>query len=65
MKNRKGIGIAEDGSMKRMAVTYDVVGNDGKVVKANVKINRIITDEKVLSAVSVLEEYAEKMMNEE
>lgn len=65
MKNIKGIAVAEDGKMKRLAVTYDEVGEGGKVIKANVKINRIITDETVLSAVGIVEEFAQKIMDEE
>ena len=58
MINIKGLAIATDGSFKRMAITYDEIDDAGKVVNGNVKVNRIVTDETVLSAIATIEEYA-------
>ena len=55
MNNIKGFAIANDGSMKRIAITYDVVDDaSGKPVKMNVKTSNFITDNDVLSAVSTI-----------
>ena len=58
MKNIKGFAIASDGSMKRIAITYDEIDDTGKITNSNVKVNRVITDETVISSVSIIEEYA-------
>lgn len=64
MLNIKGLAIATDGNFKRMAVTYDEIDNTGKVVNSNVKINRVITDESVLDAVAIIENYALSIISE-
>lgn len=59
MKNIKGLAVATDGNLKRMAITYDEIEeSSGKVVNSNVKMNRVITDETVLASIKVVEEYA-------
>lgn len=65
MKNIKGFAVASDGNMKRIAVTYDVVDDTGKVINSNLKVNRIITDSEVLKAVRKIEEYAQSVINAE
>lgn len=64
MINIKGFAIAQDGAMKRIAVTYDQIDSNGKVVNPNARINRVITDSDVLAAVKQLEDYAGKMVDE-
>ncbi len=64
MKNIKGFAVASDGNMKRIAVTYDEIDDAGKVINANVKVNRLITDAESLSAVSKLEEYGQTVIDE-
>lgn len=44
MINIKAIATATDGSVKRMAITYDVINEIGKVTMANAKLNRVIVD---------------------
>lgn len=63
MNNIKGYAIANDGSMKRIAITYDVIDEFGKPVKMNAKTSNFITDYEVLNAVSVLEQYALSVVN--
>ena len=55
MINIKGFAIAQDGAMKRIAVTYDQIDSNGKVVNPNARINRVITDSDVLAAVTLLD----------
>lgn len=64
MKNIKGFAVASDGHMKRIAITFDEISDTGKVINSNVKMNRIITDENVLAAVSTLEQYGQIVIDE-
>lgn len=64
MKNIKGFAVASDGNMKRIAITFDEISDTGKVINSNVKMNRIITDESVLAAVSTLEQYGQIVIDE-
>lgn len=64
MKNIKGFAVASDGNMKRIAITFDEISDTGKVINSNVKMNRIITDENVLAAVSKLEQYGQIVIDE-
>lgn len=63
MNNVKGFAIANDGSMKRIAITYDEIDETGKITKSNVKINRIITDSDILASISVIENYAQEILD--
>lgn len=64
MKNIKGFAVSTDGTMKRLAVTHDVIDDEGKVTKANVRVNRLITDDSALSAVDELLSYAQSLIEE-
>ena len=64
MINIKGIEIAQDGAMKRMAVTYDKIDDNGKIINPNVRFNRVITDGNILGAVAQLEDFAGKLISE-
>lgn len=64
MNNIKAIGMANDGSMKRISVNYDVVSEEGKVVSSNKRINRVITDNDVIDAINIIYEYANTMLEE-
>ena len=63
MKNIKGFAIASDGNMKRIAITYDEIDETGKVTNSNVKFNRLITDENILSSVTVIENYVSSIIS--
>lgn len=64
MINIKAIATATDGSVKRMAVTYDVINGEGKITTSNAKLNRVIVDGSVLKAVDTLELFAKNSVNE-
>ena len=64
MKNIKGFAVSTDGTMKRLAVTYDAIDEEGKVTKANVRVNRLITDDSALSAVDEILSYAQSLIEE-
>ena len=59
MINIKAIATATDGSVKRMAVTYDVINDEGKVISSNAKLNRVVIDQAALKAIDILEQLAQ------
>lgn len=63
MKNIKGFAIANDGNMKRIAITYDELDDVGKVTGSNIKINRLVTDSIVLDAVTAIENYVQTLID--
>lgn len=60
MINIKAIATASDGSVKRMAITYDVINDEGKVTSANAKLNRVVIDQSALKAIDTLEQLAQE-----
>lgn len=65
MINIKAIATATDGSVKRMAITYDLINEEGKITKANAKINRVVVDEEALKAIDTLEKLAQNSVEED
>lgn len=65
MINIKAIATATDGSVKRMAITYDLINDEGKVIKANAKLNRVVVDEEALTAINTLEKLAQNSVKED
>lgn len=63
MNNIKGYAIANDGSMKRIAITYDMIDENGKPIKVNAKTNNFIVDEEVLNALVIVESYAQGIVD--
>ena len=64
MTNVKGYAVATDGGAKRIAITYDKIDESGKVINSNQKTNRVVVDEDVLDAISVLDTYTKKIAEE-
>ena len=65
MNNVKGYAIATDGGMKRIAITHDVIDETtGKVTNSNVKVNRIVTDEKALECIAYLDNDCKEVIAE-
>lgn len=60
MINIKAIATATDGSVKRMAITYDVINDDGKITSSNAKLNRVVIDQTALKAIDTLEQLAQE-----
>lgn len=65
MNNIKGIALVTDGNSKRIAVTYDTINDDGIATAQNKRTNRIVMDSNVLSAINVIEEYAQSVIDKE
>lgn len=64
MKNIKGIAFANDGAMTRMAITYDEINEEGKIINSNVKVNRVVIDTGCMDAIKIVTEYAASVINE-
>lgn len=65
MNNVKTISTTTEGNGKRMAITFDVVDESGKVTTSNKRINRVVVDENVLEAIKVVDAYAQNAVNAE
>ena len=64
MNNIKGIAIVQDGTAKRMAVTYDVIDDTGTAIKQNAKVNKVLVDQKYIKAAQLLTDYAQTIVDE-
>jgi hypothetical protein len=63
MRNLKGTVIMTDGNSKRLALTYDVISDDGEATAVNKKVNRIVTDTAILEAIATVEAYAQTIID--
>lgn len=63
MNNVKSVATANDGNMVRMAVTYDVISDEGVVVEPNKRLNRIITDDEILMSIANVNGYAQDLVD--
>jgi hypothetical protein len=65
MKNLKGVVIIADGNGKRMALTYDVIDDNGDAIAQNRKVNKMILDDETMAAVKAIETVAQKIIDAE
>lgn len=65
MNNLKTISVTTEGNSKRMAITFDVVDESGKVTNSNKKTNRVVMDEEALAAIKILENYGQSIIDAE
>lgn len=64
MNNLKGYAIANDGNMKRIAITYDVIDDEtGKPTALNKKTNMFITDASVLETIRQIDAFAQGIID--
>lgn len=64
MINVKNIAITNDGTLRRVSVTWDEIDDDGKTISVNNRKSRIVTDEAVLDAISTIEDYVNSIIEE-
>jgi len=48
----KNLNITRDGDVQRVSATFDEYDNEGKTVRANARISRVLTDDKAGKALS-------------
>lgn len=58
------INMLKDGGLNRVSVMYDELTDDGKTISVNNRKSRIVTDETVLAAVEVIEDYVNSIIEE-
>jgi hypothetical protein len=63
MRNLKGTVIMTDGNSKRLALTYDIINDEGEATAVNKKVNRIVTDTAILEAIATVEAYAQTIID--
>ena len=63
MNNILSLGVVTVGNAKRIAVIYQVVDETGKVTADNQRTNKIITNDDVLKAAAVLNDYAQSIVD--
>ena len=63
MNNILSLGVVTVGNAKRIAVIYQVVDEAGKVTADNQRTNKIITNDDVLKAAAVLNDYAQSIVD--
>ena len=65
MNNIRGFAVVSDGAYKRIAITFDVISDDGTVIAVNKRINRIITDSETNMHIKALETFAQDVIDAE
>ena len=49
----------------RMIIAYSDVDSDGKIIKQNVRVNRIVFDEDALTSINAVKAYAQQIIDGE
>lgn len=65
MKNIKGIAMVTDGNLKRIAITFDEIADDGTIKGVNLRVNKIVVDEDAKKAIAQIETFAQKIVDEQ
>lgn len=63
MNNITGIGLITTGNAKRITITYQVADETGKITSDNIRTNKLITNDEVLSAVTILNNFAQSIVD--
>ena len=58
------IATVNANGMQRLAVTYSVVDESGKIVENNKKENRVVLDEEALKHIKALMDFAQVIIDE-
>ncbi len=65
MKALSSFVILKDRGMERLVFTYDVIGEDGKILKSNQKANFVVLEDELelQEAIKTLESFVVEKMN--
>ena len=58
------IATVNANGMQRLAITYSVVDESGKIVENNKKENRVVLDEETLKHINALMDFAQVIIDE-
>jgi hypothetical protein len=62
--NIQSINLANDGKLQRVSIMWDELNDEGKTISTNNRATRVVTDDEVLNAISIVEEYAQTVIKE-
>lgn len=62
--NIQSINLANDGKLQRVSIMWDELNDEGKTISTNNRATRVVTDNEVLNAISIVEEYAQSVIKE-
>lgn len=64
IKNVQSINLSNDGKLSRVSFMWDELNDEGKTVSTNNRATRVVTDEQVLDAISIIENYVQGVIEE-
>lgn len=64
IKNIQSISLSNDGKLNRVSIMWDELNDEGKTITTNNRATRVVTDESVLDAISIVEDYAQGVIEE-
>ena len=59
------MSIMKDSGLNRVSASYNKYNDKGKTIAVNKRISRIVTDESVVEAIGVIENYVNSIIEEE
>lgn len=62
--NVQSINLANDGKLQRVSIMWDELNDEGKTISTNNRATRVVTDDEVLNAIFIVEEYAQAVIKE-
>lgn len=64
IKNIQSINLSNDGKFQRVSIMWDELNDEGKTITTNNRATRIVTDQSVLDAIAIVDEYAQTVIEE-
>lgn len=64
MVNVKNINISQDGGIKKISVMWDELTENGRILGTNNRMTRAVTDQSILDAIEIIENYAKTAIEE-
>lgn len=62
MKRVTSVGLFDDAVGKRISITFSEIDEEGKIIKENERVDRVITDESALESANNLTKYAKMLI---
>lgn len=57
-------GILTTAEGKRLSITYSIIDDDGRIIKENQRLNRVVRNEDILSHISAIEKFATEIVED-
>lgn len=65
MINIKDVTITKDGDFDRLSLSFDEIDNNGKMVRSNVRMSRLVTDDAIRKNINAIRDYALTIIEQE